>query len=197
MRNRPIKATIKPGLKSWELPTLETPGIDWGRPLVIQYQAGDYLVTRSEAHKTWAGRGKQKHIPAEWRFIVLKGGQATFLLKVVPGRRARAVEDELKDLANAWETRSTWAASGGSYNVAFHYKDGVLSYTPGHPGSCTSSREVTVNESTDQVDMVELLIQSCIGHWDNVQIKGRIPARHRKTFLEARELIARAHLYLP
>lgn len=182
-----MKASIRPG-SAFELPVLETPTVDWGRPLVIHHQAGDYLVVRCMGHNTWGGRGQQKYRPSEWRLIVLRMGMATVLVLREPGRHARTVEAELKGLAYTWAGRQ-----GRSFEPQLQYKDGVLSCEPG-PYGPPERQEVEDGSGINTV--VDFLVRSVITPWDTLKIKGRMPAQFRKRFDEARSALVDAHVHL-
>jgi hypothetical protein len=75
---------------------LETPGVDWGRPLEIVYQNEAYFLTKTKGHMTFASRGEQEYYPTRYR-----------VFEVVPDKSRRtgfyAVELHEMEAGRKWK----------------------------------------------------------------------------------------------
>ena len=74
--------------------TLDSPGVDWGKPLVIQHSNGTHYVIRRAGHMTWSGVGMQEYEGTLYMLVRLepKGGKTYMTIlsaKLYPGRKWR------------------------------------------------------------------------------------------------------------
>jgi hypothetical protein len=69
---------------------LESPHVDFGKPLVIVHRRGRYLVVRCAGHGFWKGRGqRQEYVPTE--YMLLRMDRTTWTLNGVQVEKSVAV----------------------------------------------------------------------------------------------------------
>lgn len=79
---------------------LITPGIDWGRPMQIIHQAGDFFVVKRNAHQFFGGIGLRSFAPTFYALyrleIIDRGFQAFEIEKHEPGHYWKPIVKQLK-----------------------------------------------------------------------------------------------------